>query len=263
MKLGSEVGLQTACCRRWCNVTFYDFFRVLWACGCFIASAFFVLLILHCAPRPAPPVEQLERIEEGLDQINSDMKEAEKNLTDLGKCCGLCTCDKLKAFEESGAYKAVWGGASNQDGVVSNQPPSSRVVDEREQMIMSGGHIRRVTNDAREDEMEENLTHVGSIVGNLKSMALDIGNELESQKDQIDRIREKVRSRYHGDLVRRPGVAAFSSGCTALRHPRGNGWFQFQPPLGSVCSQNSPESGQMMQDADESPQVKSEHLDFF
>lgn len=136
--------------------------------------------------------EQLERIEEGLDQINSDMKEAEKNLTDLGKCCGLCSCEKLKAFEESGAYKAVWGGASNQDGVVSNQPPTSRVVDQREQMVMSGGHIRRVTNDAREDEMEENLAHVGSIVGNLKSMALDIGNELESQKDQIDRIHEKA-----------------------------------------------------------------------
>uniref|UniRef100_H2L4F6 Synaptosomal-associated protein n=1 Tax=Oryzias latipes TaxID=8090 RepID=H2L4F6_ORYLA len=138
--------------------------------------------------------EQLERIDEGLDQINSDMKEAEKNLTDLGKCCGLCNCEKLKAFEESGAYKAVWGGATSQDGVVSNQPPpSSRVVDEREQMIMSGGHIRRVTNDAREDEMEENLAHVGSIVGNLKSMALDIGSELESQNDQIDRIRDKVR----------------------------------------------------------------------
>lgn len=136
--------------------------------------------------------EQLERVEEGLDQINSDMKEAEKNLTDLGKCCGLCSCDKLKAFEESGAYKAVWGGASSQDGVVSNQPPSSRVVDEREQMIMSGGYIRRVTGDAREDEMEENLAHVGSIVGNLKSMALDIGNELETQNSQIDRIQGKA-----------------------------------------------------------------------
>ncbi|CAI5692602.1 unnamed protein product [Oreochromis niloticus] len=136
--------------------------------------------------------EQLERVEEGLDQINSDMKEAEKNLTDLGKCCGLCSCDKLKAFEESGAYKAVWGGASSQDGVVSNQPPPSRVVDEREQMIMSGGYIRRVTGDAREDEMEENLAHVGSIVGNLKSMALDIGNELETQNSQIDRIQGKA-----------------------------------------------------------------------
>ncbi|KAL0174582.1 hypothetical protein M9458_030550, partial [Cirrhinus mrigala] len=27
--------------------------------------------------------EQLDRIEEGLDQINKDMKEAEKNLTDM------------------------------------------------------------------------------------------------------------------------------------------------------------------------------------
>lgn len=42
--------------------------------------------------------EQLERIEEGLDQINQDMKEAEKNLTDLGKCCGLCSCDKYVMF---------------------------------------------------------------------------------------------------------------------------------------------------------------------
>lgn len=51
-------------------------------------------------------------------------------------------CRRLKAFEEGGAYKAVWGGASSQDGVVSNQP-SSHVVDEREIMIMSGGYIRR------------------------------------------------------------------------------------------------------------------------
>ncbi|XP_069029292.1 LOW QUALITY PROTEIN: synaptosomal-associated protein 25 [Embiotoca jacksoni] len=136
--------------------------------------------------------EQLERIEEGLDQINSDMKEAEKNLTDLGKCCGLCTCEKLKAFEESGAYKAVWGGASGQDGVVSNQPPSSRVVDEREQMIMSGGYIRRVTNDAREDEMEENLAHVGSIIENLKSIALDMGSEIDTHNLQIERTRGKA-----------------------------------------------------------------------
>uniref|UniRef100_A0A8C2X2A2 Synaptosomal-associated protein n=1 Tax=Cyclopterus lumpus TaxID=8103 RepID=A0A8C2X2A2_CYCLU len=147
---------------------------------------------IHQSIHPSMHPTQLERIEEGLDQINSDMKEAEKNLTDLGKCCGLCSCDKLKAFEESGAYKAVWGGGSGQDGVVSNQPPSSRVLDEREQMIMSGGHIRRVTNDAREDEMEENLAHVGSIIGNLKSMALDMGNEIDTQNVQIERIQGKV-----------------------------------------------------------------------
>ncbi|XP_026154976.1 synaptosomal-associated protein 25 isoform X2 [Mastacembelus armatus] len=136
--------------------------------------------------------EQLERIEEGLDQINSDMKEAEKNLTDLGKCCGLCSCDKLKAIEESNAYKAVWGRASSQDGVVSNQPPSSRVMDEREQMIMTGEFIPRMTHDAREDEMEENLAHVSSIIGNLKSMAQDMSHEIDMHNVQIERIHGKV-----------------------------------------------------------------------
>ena len=41
--------------------------------------------------------------------------------------------------------------------------------------------------------MEENLDVVGSIVGNLKNMALDMGNEIDSQNKQIDRITEKVR----------------------------------------------------------------------
>lgn len=39
---------------------------------------------------------------------------------------------------KSGASKA-WG--NNQDGVVASQP--ARVVDEREQMAISGGFIRR------------------------------------------------------------------------------------------------------------------------
>lgn len=64
----------------------------------------FFFFLFSSPPSPPPPlcrppslIEQLERIEEGLDQINSDMKEAEKNLTDLGKCCGLCACDKYVA----------------------------------------------------------------------------------------------------------------------------------------------------------------------
>lgn len=36
--------------------------------------------------------EQLKRVEEGMDQINQDMRQAEKNLTDLSRCCGLCVC---------------------------------------------------------------------------------------------------------------------------------------------------------------------------
>uniref|UniRef100_A0A3Q2XTU6 Synaptosomal-associated protein n=1 Tax=Hippocampus comes TaxID=109280 RepID=A0A3Q2XTU6_HIPCM len=133
-------------------------------CVCVSVCVFLLVSFFFFAPLPS---EQLERIEEGLDQINSDMKEAEKNLTDLGKL-------------PAGARACV------------RRPPSSRVVDEREQMIMSGGYIQRVTQDAREDEMNDNLAHVGSIVGNLRCMALDMGNEIDSQNVQMERVRGKA-----------------------------------------------------------------------
>lgn len=50
----------------------------------------------------------------------------------------------------------------------------------------------RITNDAREDEMDENLEAVGSIIGNLRSLAVDMGNEIDKQNTQIDRITDKA-----------------------------------------------------------------------
>lgn len=142
--------------------------------------------------------EQLNRIEEGMDQINKDMKEAEKTLTELNKCCGLCVCpcNRTKNFEAGKAYKATWGdgGDNSSSNVVSKQP--GRVTNGQPQRATtgaaSGGYINRITNDAREDEMEENLTQVGSILGNLKNMALDMGNGIEAQNRQIERITEKA-----------------------------------------------------------------------
>lgn len=52
---------------------------------------------------------------------------------------------------------------------------------------------RRITNDAREDEMEENLEAVGSVLSNLKTMAVDMGSEIDKQNRQIDSITSKVR----------------------------------------------------------------------
>lgn len=40
--------------------------------------------------------------------------------------------------------------------------------------------------------MEENLEAVGSIIGNLKTMAMDMGNEIDKQNRQIDNITAKV-----------------------------------------------------------------------
>ena len=38
------------------------------------------------------------------------------------------------------------------------------------------------------------FSEVAGIVGNLKAMAIDMGNEIESQNKQIDRITDKVWS---------------------------------------------------------------------
>lgn len=147
--------------------------------------------------------EQLKRVEEGMDQINQDMRQAEKNLTDLSKCCGLCVCpcDRVTSIEHDSRYKRTWGlgggdGEGDSDGsrVVSRQPSGVRngQAGQVNASAPSGPYIKRITNDAREDEMEENLDAVGSIIGNLKNMAVDMGNEIDKQNKHIDRINDKA-----------------------------------------------------------------------
>lgn len=52
--------------------------------------------------------------------------------------------------------------------------------------------MHRITNDARETEMDENLGQVNTMIGNLRNMALDMGSELENQNIQIEKIKSKV-----------------------------------------------------------------------
>ena len=51
----------------------------------------------------------------------------------------------------------------------------------------------RITNDDREEEMEENMQQVSTMIGNLRNMAQDMGTEVENQNRQLDRINLKVR----------------------------------------------------------------------
>ncbi|XP_055322871.1 synaptosomal-associated protein 25-like isoform X3 [Sitodiplosis mosellana] len=134
--------------------------------------------------------EQLDRVEEGMDQINADMREAEKNLSGMEKCCGICVlpCKKNSSFKED---DGTWKG--NEDGkIINNQP--TRVMDDRNGVMQQAGYVVRITNDARECEMEENMGQVNTMIGNLRNMAIDMGSELENQNNQIDRINRKGES---------------------------------------------------------------------
>ncbi|ESO82990.1 hypothetical protein LOTGIDRAFT_197810 [Lottia gigantea] len=137
--------------------------------------------------------EQLDRIDEGMDQINQDMRDAEKNLEGMEKCCGLCVLPwkRAKNFEKGSDYNKTW--KANEDGQVNANGPRI-TVDSGNGAVMSSGFITRVTNDARETEMEDNLTEVSGMIGNLRNMAIDMGSEIGSQNRQIDRINQKADS---------------------------------------------------------------------
>ena len=60
--------------------------------------------------------------------------------------------------------------------------------------IHSHRHLSfRITNDGREDEMEDNMQQVGSVLGNLKNMAADMGQEIDRQNKQLDTVGAKVQ----------------------------------------------------------------------
>lgn len=129
--------------------------------------------------------EQLNRIETGLDNINADMKEAEKHLTGMEKWCGLCLMPwnrrkKVKDFDES-----KW--ETSQDGTVVKRQPGA-ASGETMGDGSKGPFIERITNDAREDEMEDNMQSVSNVLGNLKNMAADMGEEIGRQNKQLDKI---------------------------------------------------------------------------
>nr|AAO83846.1 synaptosomal-associated 25 protein isoform A [Lymnaea stagnalis] len=134
--------------------------------------------------------EQLDRIEEGMGQINQDMRDAEKNLEGLEKCCGLCVLPwkRSKNFEKGSDYNKTW--KASEDGKINTNGPRL-VVDQGNGSGPTGGYITRITNDAREDEMEQNIGEVAGMVSNLRNMAVDMGNEIESQNKQLDRINQK------------------------------------------------------------------------
>lgn len=134
--------------------------------------------------------EQLDRIEEGADHINKEMKEAEKNLEGLEGCCGLCVCPWQKTKRLNGEdYKNTW--KKNEDGKLNANGPRRVIGD---MGPANKGFVNRITNDAREDEMDENLVQVSSMIGNLRNMAIDMGSEIENQNQLIGRVEKKTES---------------------------------------------------------------------
>ena len=129
--------------------------------------------------------EQIDKIESGLDSINSDMGLAEKALKSMDLAFGIFPkfWKKSEGFKED---KEVWGEQKGGAGGGAAPPPGVEVGE--------GAFVARITNDDREAEMEENMEQIGAMVGNLRNMANDMGGEVTRQNQQLDRINKKAES---------------------------------------------------------------------
>lgn len=119
------------------------------------------------------------------------MNQAEKNLTNLEKCCGLCVLPWNR-------HRRPHRPLSNSSTTYSSEKSSPVLYEPKSRNgaegMPSGGYITRITNDDREEEMDDNLQLVGSYLGNLKNIALDMNETLVAQNSQVDRINDKTDS---------------------------------------------------------------------
>jgi len=146
--------------------------------------------------------EQLRRVEQNMDQIERDVKQSERHLHNMDKCCGLCVlfpCCKSESFDRNENYREAGFGkpaAVAGEGLVEGQPGamSARGGGNPGGGGVGGGNgqmIKHVMNDAREDEMDANLGAVSSILGDLKNMSAALGDEIDNQDETIDAINRK------------------------------------------------------------------------
>ena len=124
---------------------------------------------------------QLGRVNDGLDDMRSEMRQTEKSLNGMEKFCGLiCICPSFKSAKTK-------ENKSSKNRVGKLRSKSFSVPDK----VSSGPYIQRITNDALEDEMEDNMKDVGNALSNLKNMAEVMGEVVTEHNSKIEDIRTK------------------------------------------------------------------------
>ncbi|KPU74885.1 uncharacterized protein Dana_GF26572 [Drosophila ananassae] len=93
------------------------------------------------------------------------------------------------AADDDDEERRIFRNENSTKGWATEKNKKRTITQEHDQ-----AEIKEITNDAREDEMEENMGQVNTMIGNLRNMALDMGSELENQNRQIDRINRKGES---------------------------------------------------------------------
>lgn len=148
--------------------------------------------------------EKLDRIEDQLMSIGDEMDAVKKDINSMQHFCASCIlrcqfwrnrCAGRASTSESDAEagSSSWLSCTKDNkNVISEQPRIA--VGKKKSSSPEADYIPRITNNAKEDEMDANLRSVDSLLENLKGIAIDINTELNLQQPKIDRIDQLVVS---------------------------------------------------------------------
>lgn len=159
--------------------------------------------------------EQLNNIESKTTKINTDLKTSQKHLTNIKSIFGgiknWWSGDKDKDYSKPGDPRA--GTSKLQDTVERNQAsrphPGERLrtddgrgfyeeaEEDLDSKFMRGAkgqnqYFKPVTKSRKEEMMNENLDLMSHGMERLKGLAMGLGDEIESQNEQLDRINSGV-----------------------------------------------------------------------
>ncbi|CAH8502056.1 unnamed protein product [Dicrocoelium dendriticum] len=140
--------------------------------------------------------EQLREVDRNMDEIHHDLRQAEQNLEELDKCCGLCVLPWKRSKKQKSDryfqkpppnahqpyYNTSVGNARTPGFPAAGNPVTPS----------QGPFIKRILNDERETEIETNLQQVSSMVGELKNMATDMNQEIKTHNELLERIDRKA-----------------------------------------------------------------------
>jgi synaptosomal-associated protein 25 len=134
--------------------------------------------------------EKLNDIEKKMEDIKTNVTKAERDLTKMEKCCGCFSLpwgrNKLKFNDKKSKH------AFDSEIVTSNTSGNMISVSINTPMLIDERYITRITNDKREDKMEENMIVVDNMIKDMNHQAHEMSCELDKQNEIINRISLKI-----------------------------------------------------------------------
>lgn len=127
--------------------------------------------------------EQLKNIEEGMERISGELRQSNKYLNGLEKCCGLCMVPFRRRSKLQQVKSSLLNNNRNKT-IVAQQPSASKTPKKTDKKV----RWMNITDSPLENKIEENLSEVDAMIGNLKSLALNMSEEIENQNNSIDNI---------------------------------------------------------------------------